>query len=115
MTLEETKILLGEIAIVDSRKMSTDAAKTWHDYLAGFTLGQCRDALKMHRQNAPDVWVMPGHLVSVIRRGMAFNRTPMCPHGIPRGAYCHDCTHKPTCQMCRIPDPAPTEEEDPEW
>jgi len=115
MTLEETKQLLGEIAIIDNRKMSLDAAETWHGYLAGFTLGQCREALKMHRQNAPDVWVMPGHLVAVMRRGLAFNRTPMCAHEIPRGSFCHDCTHPPHCGMCAPALPAPIEEEDPEW
>lgn len=112
MNLEETKQLLGEVAVVDNRKLGMDALKTWHEYLAGFTLDQCRDALKTHRQNAPDVWVMPGHLVSVMRRGLAFNRIPMCPHDIPRGSFCHDCTHPKNCQMCRIPEP---EQEDPEW
>ena len=112
MNLDETKKLLGEVAVVDNRKMSMDAANTWHEYLAGFSLDQCREALKMHRQNAPDVWVMPGHLVSVMRRGLAFNRIPMCPHDIPRGSFCHDCTHPKNCQMCRILEP---EQEDPEW
>lgn len=115
MNLEETKQLLGEIAIVDNRKQTLDTVNTWHEYLNGFTLAQCRDALRTHRQNAPDVWVMPGHLVSVMRRGMAFNRIPMCPHEIPRGSYCHDCTHTSGCQMCRTPNLHPEEEPDPEW
>lgn len=115
MNIEETKQLLGEIAIVDNRKQTLDTVNTWHEYLNGFTLAQCRDALRTHRQNAPDVWVMPGHLVAVMRRGMAFNRIPMCPHEIPRGSYCHDCTHTSGCQMCRTPNLHPEEEPDPEW
>ncbi len=113
MNLDETKKLLGEVAVVDNRKLGMDALRTWHEYLAGFTLDQCRDALKTHRQNAPDVWVMPGHLVAVMRRGLAFNRTPMCPHGIALGMWCHDCTHTSGCQMCRVSNQI--EEADPQW
>jgi len=106
MNLEETQILLGEIARIDNRKLTMDTARTWHDLLEPFTLVDCREALATHRRNAPDQWLVPGHLVQIVRRGKAFaSRTPTCPHGIPLAAHCHDCTHTPACAMCRTPNP----------
>lgn len=102
MTPEDVRSLLGEIAVIDNRKLSTETAQTWHTYLHGFTLSQCRDALATHRRNAPDVWVTPGHLVAIIRRHQATaNSTPRCEHGITRGDYCHDCSHPSSCTQCR--------------
>jgi hypothetical protein len=102
MNPDETKQLLGEIAVIDNRKLSMDAVKTWHDYLSGFTLAECREALAMHRKNAPDQWVMPGHLVAVIRRKKSgdFGSIAKCAHGIPLGTPCHDCTHGFDCSAC---------------
>lgn len=101
MSPEEIRQLLGEVAAIDNRRLSPETVNIWHSLLHGFTLPECRDALATHRRNAPDVWLMPGHLVAIIRRKTAFaNRTPTCPHGVRVGDWCHDCAHPTGCPAC---------------
>lgn len=105
MTPDETRILLGEIAAIDNRKMTTDTAQTWHQLLAGFSLNQCRDALATFRRNRPDDWLVPGHIAQIINRNIGTATAPRCTHGVPIGAGCHDCAHPDTCPLCYTPDP----------
>lgn len=112
MTPEETRILLGEVAIIDSRKMSTETANVWQQLLHGFTLAECREALATFRRNRPDDWVNPGHLVQIMNRAPSWDQVRKCGHAIPLGAYCHDCSHPSNCVMCLTPAPV---EEDPDW
>ena len=105
MTPDETRKLLGEIAVIDNRKMTPETAKTWHDLLAGFDYAACNAAVRTIRLNTPDLWITPGHVAQVVRgklRDSGYTASPRCEHGITRGDYCHDCTHDPdTCDMCR--------------
>ena len=112
MTPEETRILLGEVAVIDRRKMSTETANMWQALLHGFTLDECRDALATFRRNRPDDWVNPGHLVQIMNRAPSWDQIRRCDHGIPLGTYCHDCTHATNCHMCLMPV---AEDEDPDW
>ena len=66
MTPEETRILLSEVAAVDNRKQSLDAAHAWHKVLGRYTLAQCRDALVVFWRNRPDDYLKPGHLADII-------------------------------------------------
>ena len=111
MTPEETRILLGEIAVIDNRKMSTETAQAWHQLLAGFSLDDCRKALAAFRRNRPDEWVVPGHLVQIMNRAPSLAGIPRCPHEIPLGSYCHDCRHGPGCHLCLHV----ATNEDPDW
>ena len=91
MTPEETRILLSEVAAVDNRKQSLDAAHAWHKVLGRYTLAQCRDALVVFWRNRPDDYLKPGHLADIIGREAAEAQT--CQHGIQvtETRPCHDC------------------------
>lgn len=104
MTPDETRRLLGEIAVIDNRRMTTETARTWHDLLGGFDYAACNAAVKKIRLNTPDLWITPGHVAQVVRNQMrdaGRNANPTCSHGIPLGEPCHDCTHDGEwCQTC---------------
>ena len=91
MTPEETRILLSEVASVDNRKQSLEAAQAWHKVLGRYTLDQCRDALVIFWRNRPDDYLKPGHLADIVGRGTAEPQT--CRHGIQvsNTRPCHDC------------------------
>lgn len=104
MTPDETRRLLGEIAVIDNRRMTPETARTWHDLLGGFDYTACHAAVKKIRLNTPDLWITPGHVAQVIRNEMrdaGRDANPTCGHRIPLGEPCHDCTHDPEwCQAC---------------
>ncbi len=102
MTPEETRILLSEIASVDNRKLTPESVRTWANLLAGFTLPECQQALRTFRRNRPDDWLVPGHIAQTINRDAqrTGHHSRQCVHGIPLGAWCHDCTHDDACTMC---------------
>lgn len=101
MTLEETRMLLGEVAAIDNRKATPDTLRMWHETLQGFTLAECREALSQFRRNRPDDWVLPGHLAQIANRNSAGTaHVPKCSHGVPLGGGCHDCTHPADCPVC---------------
>ena len=91
MTPEETRILLSEVAAVDNRKQSLEAAQAWHKVLGRYTLTQCRDALVVFWRNRPDDYLKPGHLADIVGRETAEPQT--CQHGIQvtDTRPCHDC------------------------
>ena len=101
MTKDETRKLLGYIATFDNRKTSGDQLTSWADIMRPYHYDEARDAVTLYFRNNADKWLMPGHLVQIVRAGTPHASTQQrCVHGQPQPGPCHDCHHDFDCADC---------------
>jgi hypothetical protein len=102
MTKDETRKLLGYIVTFDNRKTSGDQLTSWFEIMRPYHYDEAHKAVTVYFRNTPDRWLMPGHIVQIIRSGSPGSFGAMrCEHGVPKPGPCHDCDHDPdTCEMC---------------
>lgn len=63
MNLNETKLLLKEIAVIDNRKLSEEVAEAWQSIISFMPFEIAREALKLARKDATINWLEPKHIV----------------------------------------------------
>ena len=64
MNLNETKMILRDIALIDNRKLDEAVAQAWHAIIGQMTYEVAQEALKLARQDASIGYLEPKHLVA---------------------------------------------------
>jgi hypothetical protein len=95
MTHEETRKLLRFIAAVDGRKVTRDTVHAWNQLLSAWTYAEAKAAAETAIKNSAGKYLEIGLIIAVLRGEPLTRPTSGCDHGVPRGQYCHDCTHDP--------------------
>lgn len=102
MTKDETRKLLGYIGTFDNRKTTGDQLASWADIMRPYHYDEAHEAVTVYFRNTADKWLMPGHLVQIIRSAApGAAGVVRCEHGQPKPGPCHDCDHDAEwCQTC---------------
>lgn len=68
MTLDECKQVLTKIQLGDNRQVDRLVILEWFDNIGQLDFDESIDAVRAHRQQAPGVWLEPGHIIQQVKR-----------------------------------------------
>jgi hypothetical protein len=73
VNLEQTGVLLAEVQMIDNRRVDDATLLYWHGLIGDLGYAESSEAVRMHRQERPGVYLEPGHVranVDRIRRAV---------------------------------------------
>lgn len=68
MTLDECKSVLTKIQLGDNRQVDRLVILEWFDNIGQLDYQDAIDAVRAHRQNEPDKYLSPGHIIAQVKR-----------------------------------------------
>ena len=68
MTLDECKSVLTKIQLGDNRQVDRLVILEWFDNIGQLDYQDAIDAVRVHRQTAPDTYLNPGHIIQQVKR-----------------------------------------------
>ena len=68
MTLDECKQVLTKIQLGDNRQVDRLVILEWFDNIGQLDYHEAIAAVRAHRQNEPDKYLSPGHIIQQVKR-----------------------------------------------